>query len=216
MPLLRIPCDTWHDILHGKTSRAVRQYSHAGTAADCSTLHRSSRAWCVRCCILRSYVVSAPKPRTSRRHCAGAHGLSPPTSAPGLGSPRTHLRRDWAHPAHICTRTGLTPPTSAPGLGSPRPHLYWDYHGAQHRDVASVSALLHSRALHRCAAATAYYCAAATAHRCCTAAFPSVALLRRRNSVLLFNSAVLHGRRQGAVHARVKHSHFAADPEGAY
>ena len=30
-----------------------------------------------------------------------------------------HLRRDWAHPAHICTGTGLTPAPSAPGLGSP-------------------------------------------------------------------------------------------------
>jgi hypothetical protein len=44
------------------------------------------------------------------------------TSAPGLGSPRPHLRRDWAHAAHISTRTGLTPATSAPGLGPPRPH----------------------------------------------------------------------------------------------
>ena len=40
------------------------------------------------------------------------------TSAPGLGSPRPHLCRDWAHPAHICAGTRLTPPTSAPGLGS--------------------------------------------------------------------------------------------------
>ena len=48
-----------------------------------------------------------------------AVGRSPraATSAPGLGSPRPHLRRDWAHPCHICTGTGLTPATSAPGLG---------------------------------------------------------------------------------------------------
>ncbi len=51
---------------------------------------------------------------------------NPATSAPGLGSPRPHLHRDCAHPAHICTGTGLTPPTSAPGLGSPRPHLHRD------------------------------------------------------------------------------------------
>jgi hypothetical protein len=37
------------------------------------------------------------------------------TSAPGLGSSLPHLRRDWAHPCHICAGTGLTPPTSAPG-----------------------------------------------------------------------------------------------------
>jgi hypothetical protein len=30
--------------------------------------------------------------------CAGT-GLTPPTSVPGLGSPRPHLRRDWAHPS---------------------------------------------------------------------------------------------------------------------
>ena len=53
---------------------------------------------------------------------------TPPTSAPGLGSPRPHLRRDWAcpgpylhckqaQPGHICTGTGLTLPTSAPRLG---------------------------------------------------------------------------------------------------
>ena len=32
--------------------------------------------------------------------CAGT-GLIPPTSAPGLGSPRPHLRRDWARTCHI-------------------------------------------------------------------------------------------------------------------
>jgi hypothetical protein len=56
----------------------------------------------------------------------------------GLGSPPPHLRRDWAHPRHICAGTWLAPPhlhgdwvypthicagtrlapaTSAPGLG---------------------------------------------------------------------------------------------------
>jgi hypothetical protein len=50
--------------------------------------------------------------------CAGT-GLTPATSAPGLGSSLPHLRRDWAHSCHICTGTGLTPAASAPGLGSP-------------------------------------------------------------------------------------------------
>ena len=31
------------------------------------------------------------------------------TSAPGLGSPLPHLRRDWARPYHICAGTGLAP-----------------------------------------------------------------------------------------------------------
>ena len=43
--------------------------------------------------------------------------------APGPGSPHPHLRRDRAHPAHICTGTGLTLPTSAPGPGSPPCHV---------------------------------------------------------------------------------------------
>ena len=55
-----------------------------------------------------------------------------PTSAPGLGSPPPHLRRDWAHPRHICARfaPGLGPPlpTSEPGTGpTPCLHLSWDW-----------------------------------------------------------------------------------------
>ena len=37
----------------------------------------------------------------------------------GRGSPLPHLRRDWAHPCHICAGTGLTPATFTLGLGSP-------------------------------------------------------------------------------------------------
>ena len=36
--------------------------------------------------------------------CAGA-GLTPATSARGLGSPLPRLHRDWAHPCHICAGT---------------------------------------------------------------------------------------------------------------
>jgi hypothetical protein len=57
---------------------------------------------------------------------------TPVTSAPGLGSPLSHLRRDWAHPCHICTGTGLAPATSALGLGSPLPHLHWDWAHPRH------------------------------------------------------------------------------------
>ncbi len=57
-------------------------------------------------------------------HICARTGLTPSTSAPGLGSPRPHLHRDWAHPVHICAGTGLTAATSAPGLGSPLPHLH--------------------------------------------------------------------------------------------
>ncbi len=59
-----------------------------------------------------------------------------------MGSPVSHLHRDWTHPSHICTRaewarpshictaTGLTPPRSAPRLDSPLPHLHRDYIGS--------------------------------------------------------------------------------------
>ena len=40
-------------------------------------------------------------------HICTGNGLTPPASAPGLGSP-----------CHLCIRTGLTPATSGPGLGS--------------------------------------------------------------------------------------------------
>ena len=45
-----------------------------------------------------------------------------PHSAPGPGSLLSQLRRDCAHPCHICAGTGLTPATSAPGPGSLLPH----------------------------------------------------------------------------------------------
>jgi hypothetical protein len=38
-----------------------------------------------------------------------------------------HLRRDWAYPCHIRTRSGLTPATSVPGVGVPPPHLHRDW-----------------------------------------------------------------------------------------
>jgi hypothetical protein len=82
---------------------------------------------------------------------------TPPTSAPGLGSPRPHLRRGWACPGpylhckqaqtgHICTGTGLTLPTSAPGLGSPLPRLHRDWAHPRphlHRDWADPRPHLH-------------------------------------------------------------------------
>ena len=50
--------------------------------------------------------------------CTGT-ALAAATSAPGLGSPLPHLRRDWARRCYICAGTGLAAATSAPGLGSP-------------------------------------------------------------------------------------------------
>jgi hypothetical protein len=54
--------------------------------------------------------------------CTGT-GLTPATSAPGLGSPVPHLHRDWAHPCHICCGTGLTPCYICTGTGSGGPDV---------------------------------------------------------------------------------------------
>ena len=61
--------------------------------------------------------------KEAMRSAAVPQGLGQvlPHSAPGPGSLLSQLRRDCAHPCHICAGTGLTPATSAPGLGSPLP-----------------------------------------------------------------------------------------------
>jgi hypothetical protein len=46
-------------------------------------------------------------------------GLTPATSAPGLGSPLPHLCRDWAHPCHICTGSARARSACAAGGGLP-------------------------------------------------------------------------------------------------
>ncbi len=55
--------------------------------------------------------------RLPRRHRDWAHSLR--TSAPGLGSPPPTSAPGMGSPLHVCTGTGLTAATSAPGLGSP-------------------------------------------------------------------------------------------------
>ena len=40
---------------------------------------------------------------------------------------RPHLRRDWAHPCHICAGTGRPPLPTRAGLGSPPPLLRRDW-----------------------------------------------------------------------------------------
>ena len=105
-----------HVIPRGTVPHAVRPPTPAPPVMHVATLHYSElQRWRARRCVLQLYVAmlqsrrvggSAPKPRTSRRSCAGAQGLTPPTSALGLDSPRSRL----------------------PGtLGSPRPHLRRDF-----------------------------------------------------------------------------------------
>jgi hypothetical protein len=72
----------------------------------------------------------ATSPRSGGHPTGPLHPIAAPglgrsaTSAPGLGAPLPRLRRDWAHPSHICTGAGRTAATSAPGLGPPLPHLH--------------------------------------------------------------------------------------------
>jgi hypothetical protein len=91
---------------------------------------RSARTHAALCCTQPLRAVGctrAARPTVERTACPCRSRPTPATSAPGLGSPRPRLHRDWAHPGHACTGTGLTPATSAPGLGSPRPRLHRDW-----------------------------------------------------------------------------------------
>ena len=45
---------------------------------------------------------------TSKAESRALRLSSPLGTSPGL-TPCPHLRRDWAHPCHICIGTGLTP-----------------------------------------------------------------------------------------------------------
>ena len=95
-----------------------------------------------------SNALSSPLPHL-RRDCVRT-GLSPATSAPGLGSHlatsapglgcashicagtglrQPHLCRDWAHPSHTCARTGLTPCHICAGTGLRQP-VEWDCEGS--------------------------------------------------------------------------------------
>jgi hypothetical protein len=54
--------------------------------------------------------VSAAHPQ--KLSCSGvprSHIPGACASEEGRGSPHPHLRRDWAHPCHICSGTGLAP-----------------------------------------------------------------------------------------------------------
>jgi hypothetical protein len=69
-----------------------------------SSRQPSCGARCARC--------AAPCAHADPFHICTGTGLTPSTSAPGLGPPLPHLRRDRAHPCHIRPRTGLEPAAS--------------------------------------------------------------------------------------------------------
>jgi hypothetical protein len=72
-----------------------------------------------------THATSAPGLGSAAATSAPGLGSAAATSAPGLGSPMPHLRRDWAHPCHICAGTRLGRChifTGTPWRSAPRPH----------------------------------------------------------------------------------------------
>ena len=77
-----------------------------------SPLPHLHRGWAHPCQVCTGTGLSPPK-STATGLAAGCHictrtGLGPPATAPGLGSPRPHLRRDWAVGAARWRRCGGT------------------------------------------------------------------------------------------------------------
>ncbi len=85
------------------TAPAVSQRRRASPAA-----HRGPRS-------AKAFETSCKPADQASRHVVATSAPGPATSAPGLGSPLPHLRRDCANPA-----------TSAPGLGQPLTRLHRD------------------------------------------------------------------------------------------
>ena len=90
-----------HALAHTQLRAARRVTWSTGRAAEQSAAH-NARATCTGHTIFSACNVHCPGRYTGRSDqlwahpshiCAGT-GLTPPTSAPGLGSPRPHLRRD--------------------------------------------------------------------------------------------------------------------------
>jgi hypothetical protein len=113
-------CGYPHTTLHVAYNRRHRVAPAGGCAASdsrrCSLLRASHCTAALAVCTWPKFTVC----EALMLACTSSRtGFAPATSAPGLGSPLPHLRRDWAHACHIYAGTGLAPATSAPGLGCP-------------------------------------------------------------------------------------------------
>ena len=108
------------DVTAPPAAHGVREHTYNAATTPRDVLLRKQRL-AHPCSASQLQAQPSSYPTVQRNGRSRLPALTPPTSAPGLGSPRPHLRRDWAPPAHICAGTGLPPPTSAPGLGSPLP-----------------------------------------------------------------------------------------------
>jgi hypothetical protein len=120
-------------LLHSARLSMASAQAHAGPLRCCRTSASQCGSLCCRVPTglipapsahgrgLAPAATSAPGLGSPPAPSAQGRGLAPAASTPGLGSALPRLRRDWAHPYHICTGTGLSPATSAPGRGSSLP-----------------------------------------------------------------------------------------------
>ena len=99
-----------HKLPNVPRRKAARMFTCTCSTSTCGLLPIWTSPT-VTLCRIDSRSASAPVqsvPASHRCHVCAGTGLAPTTSAPELGTPRPHLRQDWAHPFHICAGTGLT------------------------------------------------------------------------------------------------------------
>ncbi len=161
-------------VVGGATRRRVARATDL--RERCGRIHRNPIGGIGRthtCHLCHSTLNSSSGVAAIRFTTAGARQVRDgTTSAPGLGPPLPHLRRDWAHPCHICAGTGPAPATSAPGLGPPlppeglrAPGLRWIGHEALHGGCHVPRAARGTRYMHACMPPPAIRCSPARALR---------------------------------------------------
>ena len=118
-----------HDVAaaHGRAVQPARATAAVRSGAAPAARPPASHARCHRDWAPLGHICSgtglAPWPHrhwdsAQRCHICSGTGLAPATSAPGLGSPLSHLRRDCAPLGRTCEGSGLAPGHICTGLGS--------------------------------------------------------------------------------------------------
>ena len=80
-----------------------------GTQGTQRTFPRRFDPEATAACSCRAYTPSFSSDSLCDTNASTSACTCEPTSALGLGSPRPHLRWDWAHPGHICAGFELSP-----------------------------------------------------------------------------------------------------------
>ncbi len=94
----------------------TRTLSHPVRIRRCRTAQRSPRRRARRS-------PSPPRPASPKRRHANRAKPKVSRRLCGMGPPLPHLRRDGAHPRHICAGTGLTPAHICAGTGLTPAHI---------------------------------------------------------------------------------------------